>query len=75
MADNSDFDRCYEEAKLAGQIAFWKYQAFWHRAQLTGRNVDKMSDWKSLEIEFEQARVAENRGRLGHVPPAHEIGS
>lgn len=62
-----------EQAQMADEIAFWAYQAKHYYAACHGIDLDK--NWKTIEAAFEQARVAENAERLGHVEPAHEIGS
>ena len=56
-------DLLHEVAMGAEQIAFWKFQAMWHRAKITGRDVDKRDDYRALEAEFEKFRIAENEGR------------
>jgi hypothetical protein len=66
----------YELAREAEETAFWKFQAFWHRAQhkTSKLNVDRLDHWKELEADFERIRIEENKGRYV-VDPSHEVGS
>lgn len=74
LSDRTEYNYAYEISMLAEQVAFWSFQAFWHRAKLTGRDVDKKEDHKALEGEFEQFRIEENKGRC-HAEDERIIGS
>ena len=61
-------DRLYREiAGLADAVAFWKFQAIWHRAKLSGRDPDDDQVYRDVEKELAQARADENRERYSHA--------
>lgn len=71
-------DLLRENAGMADEIAFWAFQAKWYYAAAHG--IGRYDDLpparqKAIDAALEQNRINENRERLGHVPPAHEIGS
>ena len=66
------FELTEEIARTADELAFWKYQAFWHRGQLTKRDCEEDTIWKELEKEFEAFRQAENIDRKF---PNHPVGT
>ena len=72
-----DCDRaCAEVGLIADELAFWKYQAVWHRAWLVTRPREPDTvDLKEAEIYLERARLAENRERHAHAEPPRETGS
>ena len=69
--------------RTVDELAFWKYQALWHRAALqqaaafTGFRIRAISDSQMDEAErdLERARIEENRERYAHAEGPREIGS
>ena len=75
---DSCIDSQREVAELADHCAFWAYQAKWYYAQAHGiGNYDELPLRRQKEIDavFEKARIAENRERLGEIPPSYDIGT
>lgn len=63
---------------MADEIAFWAFQAKWYYAAANGMgSYDDLpvKRQKAIAEVFKQRRIAENRERIGHVEPAHDIGS
>ena len=67
-------DLYYEIAMCAEQIAFWKFQAMWHRGKLVGHKVDTRDGYKALEREFEKFRHLENLERYPSAEPGRDPG-
>lgn len=67
-----------EIANMADEIAFWAYHAKWHYAASHGMGrYDDLPRLQQQQIEeaFRQAKIDENRERLGHVSDSYDIGS
>lgn len=79
MTRCQDCDEAQREiANMAEEIAFWAYQAKWYFALATHLgNYDDLDlkKQRAIDATFEEHRQAENRDRIGHVEPAHDIGS
>ena len=74
-----DCDRNTREiAELADLCAFWAFQAKWYFAKANKLgNYDELppANQKAIDATFEEHRRAENRERLGTIPPSYDIGS
>lgn len=66
-------DAISETARIADELAFWKFQAIWHRAMMLygkpapGRTpllLDSSPVWKEAERQLEDYRAEENRERV-----------
>ena len=70
-------DRLYREiAELAEELAFWRYQAFFHRCHIMQYgDLDDPVIWRTLESEFRHIKEMENKERRGDIEPSHDIGS
>ena len=65
-----------EVALIADELAFWKYQAIWHRAwTIAGFREPHEADMKRAKAELERQRRDENRERYAHAEPPRVIGS
>lgn len=67
-----------EIVSMVEEIAFWAYQAKWYFAKANGLgNYDDLpvKKQRAIDATFEEHRIAENRDRIGHVEPAHDIGN
>jgi hypothetical protein len=65
-----------ETARTADELAFWKYQAIWHRAAwgnqkqiLNAEDPAATPAWKEAEHQLEQFRQQENRERYSPEAP------
>lgn len=65
-----------EVAVTAEDVAFWKFQAMWHRAQHVQPklDIDRADHWKRLDADFDRIRTEENRDRYS-PESSREIGS
>lgn len=71
-------DYVREIAQMADLVAFWAYQAKCYYARAAGLGeYDSLppAHQQHMDVMFEEVRAAENRERIGYVPPAHDIGS
>lgn len=76
-------DAIRETAATADELAFWRYQAIWHRAlMLQGKpgpgqtlSLETSRVWKEAERQLEQHRVEENRDRYAGTEAPRDIGS
>ena len=71
-------DAIRETAGCADELAFWRYQAVWHRAYFLRPvpidQVESGPEWKEAEQYLEVARVAENRERTAHAEAPRDPG-
>lgn len=75
-------DAISETARTADELAFWRYQAIWHRSMMMhgkpGPGQAPMLEgtryWSDAERDLEHARVAENRERYAHAEAPRDPG-
>lgn len=56
-------DAIRETVTTADDLAFWRFQAFWHRAQHKSLDYERADHWRQLEADFDRIRIEENRDR------------
>jgi hypothetical protein len=75
-------DAISETARCADELAFWRYQAIWHRAlMLYGKPgpgqtllLEDSRVWKEAEKQLEEQRVQERRERYAHAEASRDPG-
>lgn len=75
-------DAIGETARCADELAFWRYQAIWHRAlMLHGKPgpgqtllLEGSRVWKEAEKQLEEQRTQENRERYAHAEAPRDSG-
>lgn len=75
-------DAISETARCVDELAFWRYQAIWHRAMmLHGRPgpgqtllLEGSRVWKEAEKQIEEQRTQENQGRHAHAEAPRDPG-
>lgn len=68
-------DTISELARCADELAFWRYQAIWHRAFMLRGNpnpgqqllLEESRVWREAEKQLEEQRVQENRERYAQA--------
>jgi hypothetical protein len=86
--DNQDQDLAVrdaigETARCADELAFWRYQAVWHRAlMLHGKPgpgqtllLEDSRVWKEAEKQLEEQRLQENHERYAHAEAPRDPGA
>ena len=69
-----------ETARTADELAFWCYQAIWHRAALLGATYERGtvppsdSRMNQAERQLEETRGGENRERSAHAEAPRDPG-
>jgi hypothetical protein len=75
-------DAISETARCADELAFWRYQAIWHRAlmlygtPMPGQALllENSRVWKEAEKQLEDQRTQENRERYAHAEAPRDLG-
>lgn len=77
-------DAIGETARCADELAFWRYQAIWHRAMMlhgtpgpgqTPLLMEESPRWKEAERQLEEQRIEENRERFAHAEAPRDPGA
>lgn len=79
--DTAIHDAICEAAVVADELAFWKYQAIWHRAVELQHDIislpcpEDTAAWKEAELQLQEARAIENRERAAHAEAPRAPGA
>ena len=73
-------DAISETARTADELAFWRYQAIYHRTLVLDPNalkriyIEECQVWSEAEKQLEAQRADENRERYSHAEPPRDPG-